>query len=147
MVSSVSLFAGCSYITDFAVVNESDRPIEVRYRVKNYPGPFAAPVAPAVIATSQMSAKGGQQWSTLTADRYQLDQANRTVTVRVMPNEALLVADMHNYNGHGDPWDAKQFPIDEITIQGSGGEVCFRGSQSRTSFSEVSSALYTITYR
>src|ERR1700730_4252468 len=116
LVASAALLTGCSYVTDFAIVNESDQPIEVRYKVKNFPGNFAPPVAPATIAASQLSAKGNQQWNKLNSNQYQLDQENRIVVLRLTPHEALLIADMHNYSGHGDAWDAKEFPIEEITV-------------------------------
>jgi hypothetical protein len=147
LVGCVSLLVACSYITDFVVVNESDQPIEVRYKIKNFPGPFSPPVVPATLASSQLSTKGNQEWNKLNSDRYQLVQESRTVVVRVMPHEALLVANMHNYSGHGDAWDAKEFPIEEITVRGAGGEMKLADQQARTTFSEVSRALYTLTYK
>ncbi len=147
LVGSVSLFVACSYITDFAVVNESDQPIEVWYKVKNYPGPFAPPVTPATIAATQLSSKGSQQWTTLTSEQYQLHQESRTVQVRVMPHQALLIANMHNYIGHEDAWGANEFPIEEITIRGGQGEIKLADQKARTTFSQVSRALYILTYK
>jgi hypothetical protein len=147
MVSLVMLFAACSYLTDFAVLNDSDQPIEVRYKVKRFPGTFVPPVAPATIASSQLTTKGNQPWNKLSSDQYQLDEQNRTVVIRVMPHQALLIANMHNYAGHGDAWDAKEFPIEEIALRSAGNEMKFVGQQARTAFSEVSRALYTLTYK
>ncbi len=64
-----------------------------------------------------------------------------------MPNQALRVADVHNYNGHGDTWSAKEFPIEEIVVRGVQGDVKLTGQQARAAFSEVSRALYTLTYK
>jgi len=147
LLCSLLLLTGCSYITDFAVINESDQPVEVRYKIKNYPGSFSPPVTPATIAASQLSTKGDRQWNKLAPDRFQLDQDNRAVVVRVMPHEALLVADMHNYGGHEATWDAKEFPIVQLTVKGSRGEITFTNDDARRSFSEVSRALYTLTYK
>ena len=143
----ISLLSACSYLTDFVVINDSAEVVEVRYKVKNIPGPFAPPVAPATIAPSELSAHGNQQWKKLTPAQYQLDQENRTVMVRLNPHEALLVVSMHNYSGHEDPWDAKEFPIEEIDIGGANGELKLVGQQARITFSEVSRALYTFTYK
>jgi len=65
LLCSLLLLTGCSYITDFAVINESDQPLEVRYKIKNYPGSFSPPVTPATIAASQLSTIGNQQWNNL----------------------------------------------------------------------------------
>jgi hypothetical protein len=147
LLAAVSMFSGCSYITDFVVINETSQPVEVRYKVKNFPGPFAAPVPPAIVPTSQLSAKGGQQWNELTSAQFQLDRDSRTVTTRVLAHQALRVVTMQHYSGHEDSADAQDFPLEEITIVGANGELKFVGQQARTIFSEVSRALYTLTYK
>ena len=76
-----------------------------------------------------------------------MDQGSRMVTVRVMPGDGLRVADMSNYGGHEDAWDANEFPIDEMTISGANGDLKLTGPQARTTFTKVSLALYTLTYK
>jgi len=139
--------SGCSYLTDFVVVNDSGAPVEVRYQIKNYPGTFSPPVAPASMSASELKSKGNQQWTTITSSRFQLDEANRTVIVQLSPQEALLVTRMHNYAGHDNPADAQEFPIQQISLSGVHGETKFVGEQARRSFTEISSALYTLTYK
>jgi len=139
--------AGCSYITDFVVVNNSAQPIEVRYRVKQFPSEFGLPDKPAIILASLLDSHGGQQWNVLTSGQFAVDQGNRAVTVRVMPGDGLRVADMVNYSGHEDAWDANEFPVDGITISGTNGNVELAGPKTRTAFAEVSLALYTLTYK
>ena len=146
LLFAASLLSACSYITDFVVANESDQPIEVRYRVKKFPGPFTPPAVPSTIETSQLSPKGSQQWHQLTSDGFQLDEDSRTVKVRVLPHQALRIATMHHYGGHDDSVDAQDFPVEEITIVGTNGEQRFVGQHARTTFSAVSRALYTLTY-
>ena len=132
--------SACSYATDFVVINESDAPIEVRYRIKNVPGPYALRETPATIATSQLNAHGDHQWNELPPTRYNLDQESRTITVNVMPNEALLILKM-------DTRDAELFLFEEITVAGANGEMRLTGQQARRAFSEVSRDLYTLTYK
>lgn len=122
LLAAVSLFTARSYITDFVVINESSQPVEVRYKIRNFPGAFTPPVAPATVATSQLSTKGNQQWNQLTSAEYQLDQESRTVIARVLPHHALRIATMHHYGGHEDSGDAQDFPVEEITILGADGE-------------------------
>ena len=147
LLAAISLLSACSYITDFIVINESREPMQVRYKVKKFPGAFTPPVAPATIPMSQLSTKGNQQWSQLASGDYQLDQESRTVIVRVLPHQALRIATMHHYGGHQDSADAQDFPVEEITMSGEDGERRFTGPQARTTFSEVSRALYTLTYQ
>jgi hypothetical protein len=118
LLVAVFLLTSSSYITDFVVINESDHLAEVRYKVKDFPGPFGPPVAPAVIVASQLSASGDQQWKALTYNQYLLGQESRTVIVHLEQHEALRVVSIHKYGGHRDPRDAKGFPIEEISITG-----------------------------
>lgn len=76
-----------------------------------------------------------------------LDEAHRTVIVQLHPQEALLIAIMHNYAGPDDPGDAQEFPIQEIKLSGTHGEKSLAEDEARTSFTEVSRALYTLTYK
>ena len=139
--------AACSYATDFVVVNRSAQPIVVRYKIKQFPGDFAPPDKPATIAASSLDSHGGQEWQLLSSDRFQVDQATRTVTVNVASADALRIASLHNYSGHDDAWDANEFPIDEIMVSGGNGELKLNGPQALTIFTEVSRALYTLTYK
>ena len=139
--------AGCSYITDFVVVNGSAQSVQVKYRVKQFPGEFGLPAKPATLLASQLDSHGGQQWNNLSSDAYHVDAVSRTVSVSVVPGDALRIADMSNYASHDDAWNANEFPIEEITIWGANGDLRLTGQQTRTTFTKVSLALYTLTYK
>src|ERR1051326_3069394 len=97
---STLALTSCSYSTDFVVVNESAHPIEVRYKIKRFsyePPVFTA--KPAKMDASLLGNDDRRLWKELSADQFQIDQANRTITVSVMPHEALWVADMFHYIG------------------------------------------------
>lgn len=143
LVGSLSLLAACSYLTDFVIVNESDGPITIRYEVKDFPGPFSPPVAPGVLPASQLS-EDGQQWNPV---QYELDEASRSVTTRLMPGQALRITTIHHYSGHDDPSDAENFQIRKITVSGSRGELNLTDELARTAFSKVARTLYTLTYK
>ncbi|HEX8173494.1 MAG TPA: hypothetical protein VF543_00075 [Pyrinomonadaceae bacterium] len=147
LITSVLCLTACSYMTDFVVVNESDEPIVVRYKVKNYPYTFAPPTTPATVAVSELSTRGGQKWQELNPTQYQLDPANRTITIRVMPHNALRVARARDDGWHQDPSASESFPIEEINVNGANGELNLKGQQAFTSFSKVSQALYTLIYK
>jgi len=141
------LFAACSYTTDFVVVNQSSQSIEVRYKIKEFPGPFAPPVVPATITISRLSTKGGQDWNELSPDGYRLDEQNRTVIVELESHQALRIARMHHYMGHDDAADAEEFPVVEVIVTGAQGDLKLVGQQARVTFSEMSRVLYTLTYK
>jgi hypothetical protein len=135
-------------MTAFVVVNESEHPIEVSYKYKHFPGdkPFELYERPAKIAADRLSSRGGNEWQELTPSDYQLDRENRTVLVRVMPREALRIYRFHDYRGHEDAQD-EGYPLEEISVLGASGGLKYTGQQARTAFSEVSRALYTLTYK
>jgi hypothetical protein len=149
---SLTLFAltltACSYSTDFIVVNESAHPIDVRYKIKRFPNePPELTVKPIKMDASQLGKRDRQQRKELSADQYQIDQENHTITVSIKPREALLVTSMFHYIGDEDPNDVANWPIEEITVTGDIGEMTFTGQQARKSFSYVSRVLYTLTYK
>lgn len=139
-----SALAACSYSTSFVVVNESDEPVEISYRYKSHAagGPFELDERPAKIAADLLRGNGGN-WQELRPSDYELDRENRIVRVRVMPHEALRIHTFLNYRGHED---TRSYPLEEISIRGGNGEVKYTGEKARTSFSEMSTSLYTLTY-
>jgi|SRR5215831_14374505 len=149
---SLTLFAltltACSYSTDFIVVNESANPINVRYKIKRFPNePPELTAKPVKMDVSQLGKRDRGRWKELSADQYQIDQENRTITVSIMPREALLVTSMFHYFGDEDPNDVANWPIEEITVTGNIGGMTFTGQQTRKSFRYVSRVLYTLTYK
>jgi hypothetical protein len=69
------------------------------------------------------------------------------VKVTLVPNEALLIEELHKYGGHDDSSEAQFFLIEELTIAGANGTVAVKGDEVRKVFAKVSKALYTFTYR
>lgn len=146
LLAYVSSLTACSYITDFAVVNASDQPIEVRYKIRSYPGPFVPPVTPAVMTNHQLRA-GNEQWRELSDAQYRLDSERRIITVRVMPDEVLRIQTVHRGGMQvNDAEEAEFFSIEEITIIGVNGEMKLQGEQARKSFVAHSRDIYILTY-
>lgn len=143
LVGSLIFLSACSYATDFVIVNESDAAIMIRYEVKDFPGPFYPPTAPAVMAASELS-EDGRQWI---PTQFQLDDASRSVTTQLMPGQALLVARMSHYSGHDDPTDDHKYQIRRIVVSGARGDLEYTDEQARTAFTRVARTLYTLTYK
>ena len=141
-------FAACSYSTDFVVVNESGQPIEVRYKIREAPvGPRDFSGTPSKKDASQLGKGNRTPWRKADASEFRLDAVNRTVTVVVLPHEALWITSMFHYIGDEDPNDVANWPIEEISVTGAGGAMTFTGQKSRQSFSYVSRTLYTLIYK
>lgn len=142
-------FAACSYSTAFVVVNDSEHPIDVRYIIKRDAGVLASTETPVKIAASQVTNRYRSQWRSLSSAEYQISQAERaiTVTVKVMPHEALWVTSMFHYVGDDDPNDVASWPIEEISVTGANGAMTFTGQKARKSFAYFSRMLYRLTYK
>ena len=140
--------SGCSYSTDFVLVNEANYSILVTYKIKPVPkGPPSIDVEPSVVSTGALEARDKSKWIKLTSDRYRIDQINRTVTVTLGPREALWLTSMFHYIGDEDPNDVESFPIQEVSMAGSDGEMKFSGDKARKAFERVSRVLYVLRYK
>ena len=138
----------CSYVTDFVVINTSESPVEISYKFK--PAPEAPPIIkgnPVFTSASKVESKEKGNWQDIATDRYEIDQATRTVKVKLQAQEALFITRMHHYFGPDDPNDVKGFPVEELSIVGSTGNLNFSGKQLLKAFSERSRVLYTLTYQ
>jgi hypothetical protein len=138
----------CSYITDFVVINASESPVEIGYKVKEPPnGPQKISVIPAIKLASQLKSNEKYKWKDLAVDRHEIDQASRTVIVKLLRQEALFLARLHHYTGPDDQHDVNFFPIEELSIAGSVGNWKSSGKQLLRAFTEQSRILYTLTYQ
>jgi hypothetical protein len=148
IVAFAPAISACSYSTDFVVVNESGETIQVRYKMKRFPNQ-SSPLTPrpAKIAVSQITTRDKRAWRTLSPDEFKVNEETRTVSVDVLPNEALWITSMFHYIGDEDPNDVAAWPIEEISLSGSAGSITFTGQEARKSFKYVSRVLYKLTYR
>ena len=140
--------SGCSYSTDFVVVNEADYSIQVVYMIKPFPqGAPTLTIQPVISSATELETRDKGKWSKLTSDRYSIDQANRTVTVSLAAHEVLWLTSMHHYIGDEDPSDVENFPIQELSMTGAEGEMKFSGDKTRQAFERVSRVLYVLRYK
>jgi hypothetical protein len=147
LLGGVVSFGACSYVTDFVVINESANPVDLRYKIKNLPGPFSPRIAPAKMTSAQLRA-GDHPWEELDKAQYSLDPVERTVTVRLMPNEALRIERMQRAGMQIDETeDAKSFSIEELSISGTNGEIKLEGERVRKGFTIESKRTRALTYQ
>lgn len=147
LLLTISL-ASCSYSTDFVVLNDANYPIQVVYKVKPLPhGPPSLAIEPMVVSSAYLETKDKGEWKKLAPDRFCIDQVDRTVTVTLSAHEALWVTTMPHYIGDKDPNDVKNFPIEEVSVTGAGGEMRFTGDKARRAFERKSRVLYVLSYK
>jgi hypothetical protein len=141
----IVMMSGCSYRYDFVVINKSDRPIEVQYKLKRYtpetPGKYVDINTPAKVTLSEFE-KSEYQWQNLANDQYQFDNLTGTFKVSVAPDEVLLVDFAYNYRG-----DENEFDLASIKIDGASGSIDLEGRQAQTQFRIERDTKYILRYR
>ena len=141
MLFLVPVLSGCSYRNDFVVINNSDRAIEVHYKIKGHtPKTPVALNAPAKLALKEFE-KSEYKWQELPKDQYEFDNLTGTFRVSVAPDEVLLVDYAYNYTGEED-----RFDIESIRIDGVRGSMDLKGREAQTQF-KVEGTKYILRYR
>jgi hypothetical protein len=143
----VLLLTACSYTTNFVILNATDQPVELRYQLKDTPRDVIQVAGEPRKTAGEKLRNSDKEWRLLAPGEYAVNREARTVTIRLMPHEAVLVRQLTNYGGHDDTSDAEAFAIEEIRLDGASGVVTHQGDQARRSFIRESDNLYTLTYR
>jgi hypothetical protein len=135
----------CSYRYDFAVVNKSDRSIEVVYRFKGYwpaiAEEFVVKHSPAKLTLADFQ-KADYHWQAIPKDQYGFDKLTGDFTVNLGPEEVLFLQYAHNYRGNEN-----EFEVDRIKITGAKGSIDLKGGQAQTQFQLESDTKLVLRYR
>ena len=146
-LAAAALLSGCSIVCEFIVVNKSDAPLEVRYTHKpSAMPPNAPPAVPGVLSADKVN-NTGREWRNVPPERYTIDYKTGHVWVKVLPGEAVLVAQMMNYPGHDSQYSDASFQIDSLSLEGARGSAKFQGRQAMTQFLNARGGTFVITYR
>jgi hypothetical protein len=135
-----SFSGGCSFSTDYVIVNSSSATVQVIYTIA--PTSIDPLVAtgvniPAMLPVSELS---GREWRKLSAAEFSFDRPNRVVTVLLPPNQGLLIARGGDYNPN--PSTAMNFIIKEIRIVAPNGEMILKGDAVHKAFVVVPKPFY-----
>ena len=135
----------CSYRYDFAVVNKSDRTIEVVYRFKEYTPAiaeeFVARHSPAKLTLPEFQ-KAEYHWQNIPKDQYRFDKLTGDFIVSLAPEEVLFLQYAYNYQGNEN-----EFDVDRIKITGAKGSIDLEGRQAQTQFQLESDTKLVLRYR
>ena len=137
---TASFSSGCSFSTDYVIVNSSGTPVQVTYTIAPTGiDPLAATGGgtPAMLPTSELN---GREWRKLSAAEFGFDRANRIVTVSLPPNQGLLIARGGDYDPN--PPVTEKFIIEEIRIAGPNGQIILKGDAVRKAFVVVPKPFY-----
>ena len=149
LLVAVVLFTACSYLTDFVVVNKSDRPIEVRYKLRKPASPLSPsriPLLPGVKSTSELDQQ--VPWRELGSSEYAFDADKRVVSVSVLPGQVLRIAQYNLQDGNmTNAEQAKMFFVEELAVSGNNGEVIKNGDDVYESFVPESTNIRALVYR
>lgn len=136
----VCICAGCSFATDFVVLNRSDQPLLVRYTIIESsfdPRRLTMPGTPAVLDFAELR---GRDWRLLAKNQYSVDPPTRTVSVTLPPNEALLIDRGGELRSNSDC--AGGFDIERIEFIGVKGGVVVEGANFCKSFVVIPKPFY-----
>jgi hypothetical protein len=119
-----STLAACSFSTDFIVINASDQPIEVGYKIgATGIEPLDVTGRPATVMAAQLRSSEKREW---TYTQYVFDREKRTVTVSLMPSLALRITRWGEWRGDKT---VANFILTEVNITRENGEITLKGDQ------------------
>lgn len=118
MLCLLTVLQGCSYHTDFAVVNLSTVPIEITYTTQCWPcSPRTPDPRPATVKASKLRPRG-TRWAEMSETGYCLSADSSQVTVALAPQTALLLATLINWFSASDP-GTRRIPDLRVQMTGS----------------------------
>ena len=133
--------AGCSYSTDFVVVNSSSEPLHVTYTIAESgidPLLTTGVGTPAILALTELS---GREWRPLKPEEFSLDGATRTVSVLLPPNDGLLINRAGEWRSNSE--EPSGLVIERIILSGVKGAVSVEGKDVFKRFVVVSKPLFS----
>src|SRR5687767_11373200 len=110
LVGLVVVLEGCSYYTEFAVVNLSTSPIEITYATESWPySPRTPDPRPATVEARRLRPRG-TRWAELSATGYRWSADSSQVTVTLAPHTALRFARLTNWSESASDPQAERIP-------------------------------------
>lgn len=144
----VLVLTGCSSIVSYAVVNESNNRIQVRFVMKKPISgtPDPPPKELGIKSLSELSDLD-KPWRGLQGAQIAFQSETRTVVVSLMPQEALRVQVLGNVRcGGRDPVRESSYAIEEISVTGANGAIKLEGEQALRGFVQGPKGVCVLTY-
>lgn len=142
LISLTLINSACSWFSEFVIINKSGEPIEIRLK-------YAPLSGERNLRKTNLDNKGkiiDENWQQLAPEEFQDNKPEEIVTLKLAPNEAVLVAEELNYTGHNSG-NADFFKIKSLDIKGTRGAIHLEDKQVLMQFKEENESLYTIIYQ
>ena|SRR5689334_5997580 len=148
LIGLVLTQVGCQSVVSYAVVNESNDRIQVRFVMKKPISgtPEPPPKELGIKSVSEMS-ELDKPWRGLAGSQIAFQPETRTVVVSLMPQEALRVEELWNVRcGGTDPLRQSSYAIEEISVTGANGAIKLEGEQALRGFVQGPKGVCVLTY-
>ena len=148
------LNSSCSYSVIFALVNESNKTIEIEYTIlekNDYTSPYQTDSLSSALAPAKVPLLVWQrnvrhdEWVPVPQEQYSFDPRTGTVRFKLAPREAVRI--LTASGSILSPEGYKQFPVTKLEIRGEAGRMALEGPQLFKQFRKKDSGDYLIAYR
>jgi hypothetical protein len=148
LIGLVLTLAGCQSVVSYAVVNESNDRIQVRFVMKK-PVSGTSDTPPKELGIKALSELSdlNKPWGGLQGAQIAFQPETRTVVVSLMPREALRVEELWNVRcTDTNPVRQSDYAIEEISVTGANGAMKFEGEQALRGFAQGPKGVCVLTY-
>lgn len=136
VLALLALFlAGCSTLTDFAIVNRSGEPLTVSLVFRHAAQP------PAIMPVQQFD-NGEYSWRELGPQGFQAKNEGREIQLTLVNGQALRVSQELNYTGH----EHETLDLQALKLAGKNGEQEYEGKAAQQLFRKQSGR-YVVEYQ
>jgi hypothetical protein len=118
-----SILAGCSFLADVVIVNNSNDFLQISYQAKT---PNYGELTPRFAPLSEFSVNR-TEWRELSEERYKIDNETGTVEVRLAPHEALNIKSIDAGRAEDNP--DKALNLKSLQIASEKGSIILEGDQ------------------
>lgn len=145
--------SACSWVTRFAVTNDSADPVTVRYSAEIYlhsqtkmPTCLIEQGELPKVTTDDLWRFNTGAWKPLSPERYHFDRKECSVELVLNPGESVSVAYEGTYTG-ADAGRGNPGQLNLLSIKGKQGETSFRGQEILRLFNKIDDTLYVYRYK
>jgi hypothetical protein len=149
VIGFVVTLTACQSVVSYAVVNESNDRIQVRFVMKKPVSgtPDPPPRELGIKSLSELSDLD-KTWRGLEGAQIAFQPETRTVIVTLMPQEALRVEELWNVRcSDKDPVRQESYSIEQLSVTGPHGAIKLEGEQALTAFVQGPKGVCVLTYR
>lgn len=145
VILASTLVAGCSWITDFVILNTSSGELTVTYTVngKSCPDDNII-IIPATKTISDLKKERGV-WRKLSPSEYSCNPSTLAVTTTLPSQTALRIAGKGTYTG-SENYRNEDFDVLRLELHGVEGTIRLNGLKVLKSFKRESDVLYVFSY-